>query len=97
MDWKEALAQLTAAMPKLAFKPELIAKMNEVTREAKPPGLLMDQVATILAVTKQNQRIAEQYGYASLEVYAKQVEVACTNLISALRTAGMSAPKNVVA
>lgn len=97
MDWKEALTQLLDVAPKLAFKTELIDTMRGHLKQATPPGTLVPQIDVMLAVAKQNQRVAELHGYPTLETYAKKMEVACSNLLSALRTAGLSGSKQVTA
>lgn len=88
MDWKEALTALIEVAPKLAFKQELVDALKAHLKASKPPTLLVSQVDVMLAISKQNQRVADMYGYANLDAQAKKLEVCCTNLLSALRAAG---------
>jgi hypothetical protein len=92
MDWKEALTALIETAPKLAFKQELVDALKGHLKSNSPPTLLVSQVDVMLAISKQNQRLADLYGYANLEAQAKKLEVCCTNLLSALKSAG--APAN---
>jgi hypothetical protein len=94
MDWKEALTALAHIAPKLAFKPDLIAQLKAHTTQSAPPAVLMAQMEVMLSVAKQNQRIAELHGYPSLEEYAKRVEAAIQNVLSALKSTGVAPVKN---
>jgi hypothetical protein len=89
MDWKEALTQLVDVAPKLAFKPELIAALQASAKAPTPPPILPVQLEVMMAVVKQNRRIADLHGYPSLDAYAKRVEVAIQNVVSALKGAGL--------
>lgn len=89
MDWKEALTALIEVAPKLAFKPELVEQLKSHLNQSKPPQLLFAQIDVMLAIARQNQRVADLHGYPALETYAKRLEVACSNTLSALRAAGV--------
>lgn len=97
MDWKEAVGKLADVAGKLAFKQELIDQLRSHAKQGAPPAVLLAQIEVILSVAKQNQRVAQLHGYPGLEVYAKQVEVACQNLMGALRTAGVQTQKTAQA
>jgi hypothetical protein len=94
MDWKDAVQELAKVMPKLAFKQQLIDSLSNSAKAPTPPNVLMAQLEVILAVCKQNVRVSQQHGYPGLEIYAKQVEVAVQNVLSALRNAGLPTGKN---
>lgn len=97
MDWKEAAGKLADVAVKLAFKQELIDALRGHAKQANPPAVLLAQIEVILSVAKQNQRAAQLHGYPGLETYAKQVEVACQNLVGALRNAGVQTQKTAQA
>lgn len=97
MDWKTALKQLIEAAPKLAFKPELIASLQTAHNAPTPPALLMAQMEVMMAVVKQNRRIAELHGYPSLDAYAKRVELAIANVVTALKAQGVQPTKSAQA
>ncbi len=97
MDWKEALGSLINIAPKLAFKPELIEQLKSHVKQKDPPTILPAQLEVMMAVAKQNTRVAQLHGYPGLESYAKQVEVAIQNVISGLRNAGIAPQKSAQA
>jgi hypothetical protein len=91
--WNDATKALVKLMPKLAFQPQLVSTMAKGADEAKPPALLMAQLEVVLVVSRQNLRVAELHGYASLSQYAKQVESAALDLISLLKREGIAASR----
>ena len=97
MDWKDALNQLVTVAPKLAFKPDLIAQLQSHTKQKDPPSILLAQLEVMASVAKQNIRAAQLHGYPGLEQYAKSVEAAIQNVVSALKNVGVTPPKNAQA
>lgn len=94
MDWKDALTALANVAPKLAFKPELVEQLRAHAQLPVPPPILMTQMEVMLSVAKQNQRVAQQHGYAGLEEYANRVEAAVQNVLIALKNTGVAPTKS---
>jgi len=94
MDWKEAVDQLARVAPKLAFKDELVTALKAHAKQGSPPTLLLAQLEVVASVAKQNTRVAQLHGYPGLEAHAKAVEVAVQNVVSALKSVGVTPQKN---
>lgn len=94
MTWQEALKQLIEIAPKLAFKPELLTALQGALQSSSPPSILQAQMEVMMAVVKQNRRLADLHGYPSLEAYAKRVEVAVANVTAALKASGVAPAKS---